>query len=148
AALARHLVVEAQEIHDLYSQWSDGVPRILVARGVPEERIADAVEQAVRETGTEDPEGEWTNFTAAVRAFADGCELSDDRHEERLLAAVDAWRVAHDRHLDLVARWIAFAVGELGEGQLGGLWRELQADGIAAYVRYDLGQTPWEESFA
>jgi hypothetical protein len=148
AMLCRHLVTEAQEIHDLYRDWSKGVPRILVRRGVAEERIAAAVEQAARETGVTDAEGEWTAFAAAVRVFAEGCELRDGGHEQRLGAVLDIWRRAHDRHLQLVAWWIAFAVHKLGEGQLGGLWRALEADGIAAYGRYDVAKTPWEESFA
>ena len=67
---------------------------------------------------------------------------------KELLDTLETWRGAHDRHLNLVAWWIAFAGGELGEGELGALWRELEADGIAAYARYDRSATPWPESFA
>jgi hypothetical protein len=144
ALLGRQLVVEAQEIHDLYTEWAARVPQILRERGVPAARIAARGQPA----GGLDSDREWQAFVDAATAFADGCARSDGRHEQRLQTALDLWRSAHDRHLNLVAWWIAFAVEELGEGQLGGLWRALEADGIAAYVRYDVGQTPWEESFA
>lgn len=149
AALGCHLVVEAQEIHDLYTEWAEALPRLLVARGVGADRVASASERAVRETGAVDPAGEWGGFLDAVRAFVDGCQAGGDTgREQRLQAALDAWRTAHDRHLQLVGGWIAFAVDELGEGELGGVWRELEADGIAAYARYDRDRTPWPESFA
>ena len=117
-----------------------------------------------RASGGPDPEGDWSEFVAAAARFADGClrvpggrgvdggrrpdGAGDGEHEQRLEAALDLWRLGHDRHLQLVAGWIAFAVQELGEGELGSLWRELEADGIAAYARYDLQRTPWDESFA
>jgi hypothetical protein len=148
ASLARHLITEAQEIHDLYTEWSAAVPRILVRHGMAPERVAAAGEQAVREFGAEDSARDWSAFEQAVSAFAQGCEAGGQDHERRLEAALNGWRRAHDRHLELVAGWIAFAVQELGEAQLGGLWRELQAGGIKAYERYDVGRTPWEESFA
>jgi hypothetical protein len=148
AALGRHLVTEAQEIHDLYTEWSAGVPRILVRRGVAPEHVAGAAEQAVGETGAEDPAADWRVFLDAVEVFAEASRRRDGEDELRLTAALEAWRSAHDRHLRLVAWWIAFAVQELGETQLGDLWRELEAEGIAAYGRYDEQQTPWDESFA
>jgi hypothetical protein len=149
AALGRHLVAEAQEIHDLYTEWAEAVPRLLVARGVGGDRVASASERATRETGAVDPGEEWREFLAAVGAFVEGCQAgSETQSQQRLQSALDAWRTAHDRHLELVAWWIAFAVDEIGEVQLGGVWRELQADGIAAYARYELGRTPWAESFA
>lgn len=143
-ALGRHLIVEAQEIHDLYTEWAAQVPRLLRDRGVPGARIEEAVDR----TGDLEAGAEWDVFVQAVDEFAVGCTSSDDRHEQRLAAALDAWRFAHDRHLHLVAGWIGFAVDELGEGELGWLWGELEADGIAAYARYDRSRTPWSESFA
>jgi hypothetical protein len=107
-----------------------------------------AAERAVSETGAEDPAADWRGFLDAVREFARGCETGEGGHEGRLAAALRAWRTAHDRHRDLVAWWIAFAVQELGEAELGSLWRELQAQGIASYGRYDINVTRWEESFA
>jgi hypothetical protein len=138
AALGRHLVTEAQEIHDLWTAWSRAVPEILARSGVPAARIA----AAERRLGASDPEADWRRFLDAVEAFASGVE------GDRLAAALEAWRTAHDRHRDLVAGWIAVAVEELGEARLGELWRELQADGIAGYARYDVRTTPWEDSFA
>jgi hypothetical protein len=148
AALGRHLVVEAQEIHDLYTEWSTAIPRILAGRGLSAAVLAAAARRAVHETGAGDPAGDWRRFVDRVNVFADACRLADGPHEQRLAAALDAWRSAHDRHRDLVAWWIAFAVDELGEATLGELWRELEADGITAYARYDVGRTPWEHSFA
>jgi hypothetical protein len=132
AALGRHLVTEAQEIHDLYTAWSAAIPEILARHGAAAVTAPEAV----------DGEGDWSRFVAAVETFARG------PGEARLRAALDAWREAHDRHLELVAGWIAVAVEQLGEAQLGALWRELQADGIAAYARYETSRTPWDESFA
>lgn len=148
AELGRHLVTEAQEIHDLYTEWSSSVPKILARRGVPAARIAAAAERVEGESDAQDPAADWRDFLDAVEAFAQACERDEDGHAERLAAALDAWRTAHDRHLGLVAAWIAVAADELGEEHLGDLWRELQADGIAAYSRYDVAKTPWERSFA
>jgi hypothetical protein len=149
AGLGQHLVVEAQEIHDLYTEWAEAVPRILIARGVPAQQVRAGVERAIRETGAADPGGDWRRFGEAVGAFADGCRHDGDaQHEQRLQEALDAWRGGHDRHLQLVAWWIAFAADQLGEGELGALWRELETDGIDAYARYDRSRTPWPESFA
>jgi hypothetical protein len=154
AALGRHLITEAQEIHDLYTDWSAAVPQILARHGATEQRLRAAAEEAVGEPGAVDPAADWQGFLDAVREFAQGCEAgggcetSRGGHERSLAAALQAWRTAHDRHRDLVAWWIAFAVQELGETQLGDLWRELQAEGIASYARYDVNATRWDESFA
>jgi hypothetical protein len=149
AALGRHLITEAQEIHDLWTAWAAAVPEILRRRGVAPERIAAAASRVVAASGATDSEGDWRRFLDAVEAFARGCEAgARDADGDRIAAALRAWRTAHDRHRDLVAAWIAEAVEELGEHELGELWRELQADGIAAYARYDVATTPWEDSFA
>jgi hypothetical protein len=148
AALGRHLVVEAREIHELYTEWSEAVPEILAGRGVPADRLEGAAAGIVRSVGAFDPDDDWALFRAAVEDFATGCERSAVDRAERLTVAVAAWRTAHDRHRDRVASWIAVAVGELGEAALGALWRELQAGGIADYARYDPRQTAWEQSFA
>lgn len=139
AALVRHLVTEAQEIHDLYTSWSVAVPEILTRRGAAPRSVPEAV----------DTEADWERFLVAVEGLAGDCEagVSGD-HGPRLHAVLGAWREAHDRHLGLVAAWIGVAGDELGEAQLGGLWQELQADGIAGYRRYDTSHTRWEESFA
>lgn len=147
AALGRHLVTEASEIHELYTQWSAAVPELLARRGMPTHHVAAAAEHLVRSTGVRDPAGDWSKFLVAVEAFAVGCERGDAEHAARMATALATWRTAHDRHRDLVAAWIAVAVEELGEIELGPLWRDLQADGIAGYARYDLRDTPWEHSF-
>jgi hypothetical protein len=148
AALGRHLVTEAQEIHDLYSEWTAMVPRILARRRMAPGRLAEAAQEAARDTGAGDPGAEWIAFQEAVDGFARGCERRGADHEQRLSAAIRTWRAAHDRHLGLVAWWIAFAVEHLGEDELGELWRELEAEGISSYERYDVRHTPWERSFA
>lgn len=138
-ALARHMVTEAQEIHDLYTSWGTAVPKILTRRGARPAKVPAAV----------DTECDWGRFLVAVETFVDECEMgAPPNHRGRLRAVLDAWREAHDRHLDFVAAWIAIAVDELGEAHLGELWQELQAEGIAAYRRYDTSRTPWEQSFA
>ena len=131
ARLARHLVVEAQEIHDLYTAWAREIPAELQRRGVA------ATE---RSTETCDPEAEWAAFGRAIEAFAQGCEAGAPS-VAALDEALETWRAAHDRHRDVVAGWIDVAVALLGEDRLGDLWRTLQADGIAAYARYDLRRT-------
>jgi hypothetical protein len=146
AELGRHLVVEAQEIHELYTDWSRALPEILAREGVSPELLAECSERLVRLTGAADPATDWDRFVALVGRFADGCAESSG-HAERLCEAVEAWREAHDRHRDLVAGWIDVAVRRLGEERLGDLWRELMADGIEAYRRYDPSRTPWAESF-
>jgi hypothetical protein len=146
AQLGRHLVVEAQEIHDLYTDWSRALPEILAREGVPEDFLAECSQRLVRLTGAEDPAGDWDRFVGLIGRFTDSCKESSG-HAERLSQAVEAWRQAHDRHRDLVAGWIDVAVSRLGEERLGEVWRELMADGIEAYRRYDPCHTPWAESF-
>ena len=83
-----------------------------------------------------DTEAEWRQFGAAAEELAVRCERGDAaEHEVDELA--DLWRAAHDRHLELVARWLDAAAERLGEERLGELWAELQAAGIASYARYD-----------
>ncbi len=133
AALARHLVVEAQEIHDLWSDWAREISLFLGA-----EPDAVAAERAERE---------WLEFAAATEVFARECE--DDRVPQAgVEGLLDVWRAAHDRHLRVVADLVDTAVRERGEESLGDLWRHLQRDGIRAYARYDTAVTPWPESFA
>lgn len=146
AELGRHLVVEAQEIHELYTDWSRALPEILAREGVPEEWLAQCSQRLMELTGAEDPAGDWERFVGLVDRFADGC-TEQAGHAERLSQALEAWRQAHDRHRDLVAGWIDAAVSRLGEERLGDLWRELMADGIESYRRYDPRRTPWAESF-
>ena len=146
AALARHLVVEAQEIHDLYTAWSAEIPQILAREGVPAAALEEERRRLVALTGATDPEADWDAFRREVERFAASCRGKPSR--AALADALATWRTAHDRHRDLVAGWIDVAVGRLGEDRLGDLWRRLQADGIAAYARYDVRTNPWPHSFA
>jgi hypothetical protein len=135
AALVRHLLVEAQEIHDLYTEWVVAIPGILEREGF------EVDVQGV------DAEAEWRELGAAAEELAVRCEEGlAAEHEVDELA--DSWRAAHDRHLELVARWLDAAVERLGEERLGELWAELQAAGIASYGRYALDRNPWGRSHA
>lgn len=134
AALIRHLIVEVQEIHDLYTAWCSAVPEILAR-----ERVS--VNVAVNG----DTEQEWTRFCRAVEAAASGAEAGEISTAD-VEALAGCWREAHDRHLELVAAWIDAAVQGLGEAWLGELWAELQADGIAEYDRYDVRRNLWDRS--
>jgi hypothetical protein len=145
ARLARHLVVEAQEIHDLYTAWTREIPAELQRRGVAAPEIARERRRLAALTGAVDPEADWAAFRNSTESFAAGCE-ADAPVIAALEDALATWRAAHDRHLDLVAGWIDVAVTRLGEEHLGDLWRTLQADGIAAYARYDLSANPWARS--
>jgi hypothetical protein len=144
AGLSRHLVTEAQEIHDLYTQWATAIPQILLRLGVAPDEVANAAKRVVRSSGAADPAADWANFAAVAEAFAAGCERAQPGD---LATVLEVWRGGHDRHLDLVAGWVAVAVESLGEAGLGTLWRELEGEGIAAYGRYDPSHTPWERSF-
>ena len=65
AAFARHLLVEAQEIHDLYSEWVAALPGILEREGFE-----------VDVPGV-DKEAEWRQFGAAAEELAVRCERGD-----------------------------------------------------------------------
>jgi len=147
ARLARHLVVEAQEIHDLYSQWAREIPAELRRRGVADAELAAERARLVEATRADDPERDWVAFRRAVDALAAACEEGAPT-KAGLGAALAMWRTAHDRHLHLVAGWVDVAVARLGEEHLGDLWRHLQAEGIAAYARYGLAANPWSRSRA
>ncbi len=135
AALVRHLLVEAQEIHELYTEWVATLPRILEREGVTAQ-IEDV-----------DTEAEWQRLRADVDELALRCASGEAAmHEVDALAG--RWVAAHDRHLELVARWLDVVVERLGEERLGEVWAELQATGIASYARYDLAQNPWARSRA
>lgn len=121
AALARHLVVEAQEIHDLYGEW---------ARRIPEIAGLAAADPAPFEQ-------QWQAFAKACAAFAESTELDE---------LLGLWELAHDRHLEHVAALVDEAVERLGEDRLGELWAELQRDGIAFYRENYGPDRPWPQS--
>jgi hypothetical protein len=132
AALVRHLVVEAQEIHDLYTEWTETLSRVLERDGIAAEL---------------DDDPEWVALQAGVGELAARCEAG--RATERDVEALaDRWRESHDRRLDRVAHLLDMAVERLGEERLGEVWAELQAAGIASYERYDVRLNPWERSRA
>jgi hypothetical protein len=147
ARLARHLVVEAQEIHDLYSAWACEIPRELERNGVPSGDVDRERRRLVALTEASDPERDWAAFCHAAESFAASCDAGAPSLAA-LEHALQTWREAHDRHRDLVAGWIDVAVALLGEERLGDLWRTLQADGIASYARYDVAANPWARSRA
>lgn len=147
AALARHLVTEAEEIHELYRDWCALLPRILAREGVPADAIAAEAARLAEETGAHDPDADWERFGEATARLAEQCRSGGEGRTD-LDETVSLWRDAHDRHRDLVAGWIDVAVRRLGEERLGEVWAELQAGGIAGYARYDLAASPWETSFA
>lgn len=147
ARLGRYLVVEAEEIHELYSEWSAALPRLLARRGHAEGALEHELSLQATAYQQPEPEREWEQFAAAVEAFAGACERGAATLAE-LECAVDLWRRAHDRHRDLVAAWIDVAAALLGEEHLGEVWRELQAEGIRSYARYSPRRTPWPDSFA
>ena len=121
AALARHLVVEAQEIHDLYTEWARRIPEIT----------------GLSASDPEPFEAEWSAFEAACAAFGESTDLD---------ALLEQWADAHDRHLELVAGLVDAAVEQLGEHRLGELWVELQRDGIAFYRETYGPDRPWPSS--
>jgi hypothetical protein len=147
AALVRHLVVEATEIHELYSEWCAAIPRILAREGVAPERVAALAAEAESRAGQADHEAGWQRFVAAADACATGI-LRDPDTAPAVGAVVDAWLTGHDAHLLATASWIGAAVSELGEARLGELWSELQREPIASYDRYDTAVAPWDTSFA
>ena len=107
-ALVRHLPVEAEEIHDLYTAWSARIAELL---------------------GREPPDP--APHAAAWAAFVAACDAW--RPEDPLQPVLDAWRSAHDAHLEEVAALVDAAVEARGEAWLGDLWADLQADGAAFY---------------
>lgn len=120
-ALARHLVVEAQEIHDLYSAWCEELAALV---GMPNDD-ADQHEEA------------WRRFVAASEAWRSGDAL------EPVLAR---WATAHDEHLERVADLLDHAVEEQGEEMLGEIWGSLQRDARAFYRATYGPARPWESS--
>jgi hypothetical protein len=147
ARLGRHLVVEAQEIYDLYSAWTREIPRELERRGIPADVVDREGRRLVALAEADDPEADWAAFRRATESFAASCEAGAPS-TAALERTLQIWRDAHDRHRDLVAGWIDVAVALLGEECLGDLWRTLQADGIASYARYDVAANPWALSRA
>lgn len=149
AALVRHLVVEATEIHELYAAWCIAIPVILRREGVGEKRIAQLHTELLERVGASDADldAAWDLFGLAAGRAAEAIEAG--REAEQLVDdAVSVWRDSHDAHLALTAGWVDAAVHHLGEARLGDLWQELQADGIAHYARYDTSRQAWSLSRA
>jgi hypothetical protein len=120
-ALVRHLPVEAEEIHELYTDWSRRIPELT---GVP----------------ARDPEPHaqgWEAFVERCARWRAGDDL------EPVLAA---WATAHDAHLDEVADLVDEAVDAWGEERLGELWDELQREGRAFYAATYGPDRPWPAS--
>jgi hypothetical protein len=121
-ALVRHLIIEAQEIHDLYTAWCAALPAIAgVAPRDPEPHAAG-----------------WQAYAAACEAWRAGDPL------ERVL---ELWTDAHDRHLEEVADLIDLAVEARGEASLGEVWSRLQAEGRAFYRATYGPNRPWPQSY-
>ena len=122
AALARQLVDDAQEIHDLLADWARRLPELLGEAPPPLEAF----------------ERGWAAFVAGCSGFGPDTDLD---------ALVAIWRAAHDHALDRVATLVDRWVDRHGEARLGELWRELQRDGIAFYRGAYGPDRPWAESF-
>jgi hypothetical protein len=120
-ALVRHLPVEAEEIHELYTEWARRIPELT---GVP-----------ARDPGPH--AAAWDAWVAACAAWRAGDELE---------ALLRAWADAHDAHLDEVADLVDEAVAACGEVRLGELWAELQRDGRAFYAATYGPDRPWPAS--
>lgn len=149
AALVRHLVTEATEIHELLSAWTEEIPRILSEQGLGEESVTTIATTVERESGAVG-----VDFAAAWKAFEEAAEtgaetiLAGRGHPELVRATVRVWTDAHDVQLRLTAGWVDAVVSALGEEWLGTLWSRLQREGIEQYGRYALEHQPWERSFA
>ena len=120
-ALVRHLVVEAQEIHDLYGAWCAEL-RV----------VADAGPGDDVRRGTA-----WHRFVAATVAWRAGDPLEP---------VLELWRTAHDDHLEEVATLLDQAVAARGEEALGAIWADLQRDGRAFYRATYGPDQPWASS--
>lgn len=120
-ALVRHLPVEADEIHELYTEWS--------------RRIPELCDLPARDPAPHD--AAWAAFVAACSAWRAGDPLEP---------VLDAWTAAHDAHLDEVATLVDEAVEAWGEARLGELWATLQADGSAFYRATYGPEQPWAAS--
>ena len=147
AALVRHLVVEATEIHELLSEWCAVIPAILGREGISPERMAELDERARASAGEVDYTACWHHFVATAAESADAI-VAGTAGDEAVKLTVAAWLEGHDSHLLLTAGWVDAAVTELGEARLGELWAELQREPIASYGRYDVERSPWPDSFA
>jgi hypothetical protein len=121
AALARQLPVEAEEIHQLFVSWSLRMAELL---GVP------PIDQ-------EPHEAAWRAWIADCDAWVPGRPLQP---------LLDAWAVAHDRHLQEVADLVDRVVEAWGEERLGELWADLQADGTEFYRATYGPDHPWTGS--
>jgi len=121
AALARHLVVEAQEIHDLYAEWSLRIPALIGREPVPDEA-----------------------FDRGFEAFCEACRTFLVHRD--LARVLRLWSEAHDAKLDEVARLVDEAVAVLGEERLGEVWADLQRDGSAFYRATYGPDRPWAAS--
>jgi len=145
AALVGHLVVEATEIHELYSEWCTAIPRILQRQGVPTDRVRALRLRTESRAEQDDHEAGWQRFVGIAQTCAAG--ILDGPAGPPPGEVVDAWLACHDSHLLVTAGWVDAVVTELGEAALGELWSELQRDPIACYDRYAAGATPWSTSF-
>jgi hypothetical protein len=142
-------VLEATEIHELYTAWCREIPQILRDHGLPAIELDQLAADLRAHTGAAA-----ISFDESWEAFARAAE-----HGARTMRAgrgsielvqqiVSLWTEAHDIHLMLTAGWVDIAARRLGEARLGELWAELQREGIADYARYDLTHQPWSLSFA
>ncbi len=147
AGLVRHLVPEAEEIHELFTAWCAEIPAVLVREGADPGEVERTAVRLAADAGVEDAERGWRGFIAAAERLAIDAERGRAT-PEAVHAVVETWTDGHDRHLALTAAWVDVAVRELGESHLGELWRELQRDGIAQYDRYGTHRQPWSRSFA
>lgn len=149
ADLVVHMVVEATEIHELYTAWCREIPQILLQHGVPAIELTQLEADLLALTGAAaiSFDDAWEDFGHAAEHGATTIRAGRGS-AELVQQIVSLWTEAHDIHLMLTAGWVDIAARRLGEERLGALWTELQGEGIADYSRYDLEHQPWNLSFA
>jgi hypothetical protein len=143
-------ILEADELRDVYGQWPQETVDWILARGVPETEVTEAINQLTELIGMRAMAGiesEWPAFTAAIAFAKDLCSNDDPGAPRAIENARVTWLAIHDRAVDRVSGLIDIAVRLVGEDHLGNLWDYLMSDWYAVHeARYDVTRQPWSES--
>ena len=143
-------LIEAEELHQVYGAWPGEILEWLHSQSL-DDHVVDAEHQrvlAVTSDGLDLPwEESWQRYVALTDDAAEAAGRHDPSTAERVIAARDTWRAAHDQAVDLIYGLLDVGVRLLGEDCLPVMWDHLMSSWYDEHARrLDVATQPWSES--
>ena len=143
---------ECRFIVDILGHWSTELRALLAARGVPESEL-DATDTRLRELlrfpGGDPFEADvgWQALSEAVRTLEQAIEGGAwEQASELVPPACEAWRVLHDRVVDMSYGWMSAWVERFGETSVPEMFRAIGQEHFEEFLALgDPARRPWTE---